>query len=162
VISTFSGVRPLAKTSNGKPSSVSRETKIFESPTGLISITGGKFTTYRKVSENVVNRVLKKLPEVKAKGCQTLSQPLWGGDINNLQIFIKERMNDPNRPHYLTLMEVVIQRLSNWSLKIKNLESLYILLSPISRQKLFLRLKGNSREPSPIFFADGPPWLLGL
>lgn len=106
VISTFSGVRPLAKTSNGKPSSVSRETKIFESPTGLISITGGKFTTYRKVSENVVNRVLKKLPEVKAKGCQTLSQPLWGGDINNLQIFIKERMNDPNRPHYLNDRQV--------------------------------------------------------
>jgi glycerol-3-phosphate dehydrogenase len=101
IISTFSGVRPLVQSPNGSPSSVSREAQIFESPSGLISITGGKFTTYRNISEKVVNQVLKKLPDLQVKKCQTDSKPLWGGNIKNLEIFIGEKVKDPGRLPYL-------------------------------------------------------------
>ncbi len=90
IISTFSGVRPLVRDENGRPSSVSRRTQIYESPSGLISITGGKFTTYRNVSEKVVNKIIKKLPHVQVKPCNTQTQPVWGGDIKNLESYIKE------------------------------------------------------------------------
>ena len=101
IIATFSGVRPLVRSQNGRLSSISRETQIYESPSGLISITGGKFTTYRHVSEKVVDQILNKIPGVTVSPCITESQPLWGGDIKNLQIFIKERLDDPSRPPYL-------------------------------------------------------------
>jgi len=60
----FAGVRPLvADCDEESPSnSVSREHKIYEDPSGLISVTGGKLTTYRTMAEAVVKRALRRLP----------------------------------------------------------------------------------------------------
>ena len=61
----FAGVRPLvADRDEESPSgSVSREHKIYDDPSGLISVTGGKLTTYRTMAEAVVKRALRRLPQ---------------------------------------------------------------------------------------------------
>ncbi|HSD11753.1 MAG TPA: glycerol-3-phosphate dehydrogenase [Candidatus Binatia bacterium] len=62
VVSTFAGLRPLvAGTQAEAPSEVSREEALFESGSGLISVGGGKLTTYRRVAVKVVDRVGREL-----------------------------------------------------------------------------------------------------
>jgi glycerol-3-phosphate dehydrogenase len=58
--STWAGLRPLIHEDGKSASELSRKDEIFESPTGLISIAGGKLTGYRKMAERVVNLVVRK------------------------------------------------------------------------------------------------------
>lgn len=57
VIATWSGLRPLAKPDNeaGVTAAISRDHLIVTSPSNLITIVGGKWTTYRKMAEDVIN-----------------------------------------------------------------------------------------------------------
>lgn len=80
IISVFSGVRPLVLPEGVHPSDnasdLSREDAIYEDPSGLVSMAGGKLTTYRHMAERLLNRVVKKLPEstrAHLKRCQTNS-----------------------------------------------------------------------------------------
>ena len=70
VKSVFAGLRPLAaaKDKGEKTSEISRGHKIYRSESGLITIIGGKWTTYRQMAEEVVNRAAKvgSLPPVKS------------------------------------------------------------------------------------------------
>ena len=62
VHSTFAGLRPLVSAGrSGDPSAVSREHRIWQDQSGLISIAGGKYTTYRVMAEHTVDRVLEHL-----------------------------------------------------------------------------------------------------
>ena len=58
--SSWAGLRPLIHEEGKSASELSRKDEIFESPSGLISIAGGKLTGYRKMAERVVNLVIKK------------------------------------------------------------------------------------------------------
>jgi glycerol-3-phosphate dehydrogenase len=58
--SSWAGLRPLIHEEGKSASELSRKDEIFESPTGLISMAGGKLTGYRKMAERVVNLVIKK------------------------------------------------------------------------------------------------------
>lgn len=71
VLSVFSGLRPLAKPSNNTISTkeVSRSHKIIID-NNLISIIGGKWTTYRKMAEDVVNQVIDSF-QFKKVPCKT-------------------------------------------------------------------------------------------
>lgn len=61
IIATFAGLRPLINR-QGKPAwQVSREHLIKESRSGLISVVGGKYTTYRRLAEQVVDLALAKI-----------------------------------------------------------------------------------------------------
>lgn len=53
--SVFAGLRPLVKSSAKKTAEISRDHLVTVSASGLVSILGGKWTTYRKMSEDVVN-----------------------------------------------------------------------------------------------------------
>ena len=71
VKSMFAGLRPLAAPENdehGKTKEISRKHKIMVSKSGLISIIGGKWTTYREMGEDVINKAVKKakLPKKKS------------------------------------------------------------------------------------------------
>ncbi len=57
VLSVFAGLRPLAAPAEGSASTkeISRSHKLIVSPSGLITITGGKWTTYRKMAEDTVD-----------------------------------------------------------------------------------------------------------
>ena len=63
VLSVFAGLRPLAapQSNNQKTKEISRGHKIIVSASGLISVIGGKWTTYRKMAEDTVDTIEKKL-----------------------------------------------------------------------------------------------------
>lgn len=58
----FAGVRPLIAESGAErpSSSVSREHRIYEDPSGLVSVAGGKLTTFRSMAESIVDKVLAR------------------------------------------------------------------------------------------------------
>lgn len=70
VKSVFAGLRPLAapKDKGKKTKEISRGHKIYESKSGLVTIIGGKWTTYRQMGEEVINRLAKigNLPKRKS------------------------------------------------------------------------------------------------
>jgi glycerol-3-phosphate dehydrogenase len=71
VLSIYAGLRPLAapKDKSEKTKEISRSHKIIVSDSELITITGGKWTTYRRMAQDTVDKVieLKKLPSSKCK-----------------------------------------------------------------------------------------------
>lgn len=64
--SSWAGLRPLIHEEGKDPSELSRKDEIFESPSGLISIAGGKLTGYRKMAQRI-NEVIEKRLGKKAK-----------------------------------------------------------------------------------------------
>jgi len=71
VLSVFAGLRPLAAPEKKGQSTkeVSRSHKIILSETGLITITGGKWTTYRKIAEDIIEKAIEAhhLPKIACK-----------------------------------------------------------------------------------------------
>jgi glycerol-3-phosphate dehydrogenase len=69
--SVFTGLRPLAapKEGSSKTKEISRSHKIYVSGGGLVTIVGGKWTTYRKMAEDALNRCEKEtlLPPAASK-----------------------------------------------------------------------------------------------
>ncbi len=61
VLSVFAGLRPLAapKGKGKKTKEISRSHKIFESDSGMLTMVGGKWTTYRKMGEDLVSKAEK-------------------------------------------------------------------------------------------------------
>jgi len=85
VVSTYSGLRPLCMMEGGEDvsaSKVSREHRIYEGRSGLLTIAGGKLTTGRSMAQEMVDlaaKVLRKEFGIKAKtGCRTLNNPILG------------------------------------------------------------------------------------
>jgi glycerol-3-phosphate dehydrogenase len=67
ILSVWSGLRPLVKKAGVKTSQLSRDHTILVSPTGVVTVTGGKWTTYRRMGQDTINRAsevasLPKLP----------------------------------------------------------------------------------------------------
>jgi glycerol-3-phosphate dehydrogenase len=69
VVASFAGLRALVRNGTARSSAVSREERIEESPSGLISIAGGKFTTYRLTAKRLIDRV-------SGQPCHTHLEPL--------------------------------------------------------------------------------------
>jgi len=78
VLSVFAGLRPLVKSGeSGNTAALSRDHTIVVSESGLITITGGKWTTYRKMAEDVIDHA-EMVAGVDAKRCQTESLQIHG------------------------------------------------------------------------------------
>ena len=60
VLSIFAGLRPLAapKDKSEKTKEISRSHKIIVSDSELITITGGKWTTYRRMAQDTINKAI--------------------------------------------------------------------------------------------------------
>jgi glycerol-3-phosphate dehydrogenase len=90
VVSAWAGLRPLLREDHANPSQVSREHRVLESPHGLISIAGGKLTTYRVMARDVVDRVAARLRELDGRPipsrAPTDRQPLPGGEAAELEV----------------------------------------------------------------------------
>jgi glycerol-3-phosphate dehydrogenase len=86
-------LRPLLRADHASPSQVSREHQVFESPHGLISIAGGKLTTYRVMAQDVVDRVAKRLHELDGRAVPgrppTDRLPLPGGEAAELEVLVE-------------------------------------------------------------------------
>lgn len=88
VASSWAGLRPLIEEEGKSASELSRKDEIFESPSGLLSIAGGKLTGYRKMAERIVNRLAKKIKKQQGKTIprsQTKHLTLSGGTFKNAQ-----------------------------------------------------------------------------
>jgi glycerol-3-phosphate dehydrogenase len=79
VLSVFAGLRPLAAPQGKKQKTkeISRSHKLILSPSGLITITGGKWTTYRQMAEDTVDKIIETgfFPH---RLCQTKTLSLHG------------------------------------------------------------------------------------
>ncbi len=56
ILSAFAGLRPLVKAGAGKTSKLSRSHRVVITPSGLVSLIGGKWTTSRLMAEDTVNQ----------------------------------------------------------------------------------------------------------
>jgi len=61
IVGAWAGLRPLLHQEGKKPTEISRKDEIIVGATGLLSIAGGKLTTYRKMAERVVDQVVQRL-----------------------------------------------------------------------------------------------------
>lgn len=79
ILSVFAGQRPLAAPKEGsqKTKEISRSHKIAISSSGLFSMLGGKWTTYRKMAEDMLNTIEKNL-QWPSKKCTTKEFSIYG------------------------------------------------------------------------------------
>lgn len=77
VLSTFAGLRPLVKSNAKSTAETSRDHTLLVSDAGLVSITGGKWTTYRRMAEQTVDRALE-VAELEKRSCRTRDLKLHG------------------------------------------------------------------------------------
>jgi len=81
VTSVWAGLRPLVKaTGEASTKSLSREHTILVSRNGLVTVTGGKWTTYRKMAQDVIDTAISHqlLPQAH---CRTADLPLHGAGL---------------------------------------------------------------------------------
>lgn len=78
VVSAWAGIRPLVASGNkGDPSSASREHRIAFSSRGVLTVTGGKLTTYRAMAQQIVDAAVNRLG-TQVRSCDTATAPLPG------------------------------------------------------------------------------------
>ena len=118
ILSVWSGQRPLVRSGSGKTSQLSRDHRVLVSPTGLVTITGGKWTTYRRMGQDAIDHAaavasLPKKPtatiDLKLHGWSESPYPnasawerVYGSDLPALQ-----QLSDQNP----TLNELIHPRL---------------------------------------------------
>lgn len=76
VVGAFAGLRPLLL-AEGRTADISREHAVLESRDGVVTIIGGKLTTYRRMAEDALDAALAR-SGVTAPPCSTASLPLIG------------------------------------------------------------------------------------
>ncbi len=78
ILSHFAGIRPLVKQKKSRrTSALSRDHIITISPAGLVTIVGGKWTTYRKMADDVIDHAIL-VGLLPPRGCCTASLKLHG------------------------------------------------------------------------------------
>lgn len=105
VLSVFAGLRPLAaRSQTNSTKEISRSHKLLVSRSGLVTITGGKWTTYRKMAEDVVDRVIRlaglaevpclttglKIHGYEASTPAESSLAIYGSDQDHIRLLIAE------------------------------------------------------------------------
>ncbi len=84
VVGTWAGLRPLVKSaSSGRTADLSRQHKVAPSPSGVITITGGKLTTYREMAADTIDAVVEHFPRElprRARRSRTAKLRLRGAD----------------------------------------------------------------------------------
>ncbi len=83
VLYTYSGIRPLPWQGNGTEGAITRRHLVLDhapDANGLISIVGGKLTTFRELAEQTVDMVYAKLDRPNAT-CRTAKEPLPGSQL---------------------------------------------------------------------------------
>ncbi|CAB4256244.1 similar to Saccharomyces cerevisiae YIL155C GUT2 Mitochondrial glycerol-3-phosphate dehydrogenase [Maudiozyma barnettii] len=101
VLSAWAGIRPLVKdprileNEGGKTEGLVRSHFIFTSPSNLITIAGGKWTTYREMAEETINEVVKIGNFKDVKPCSTRKLKLVGAENwnPNLEALLAQKYN---------------------------------------------------------------------
>lgn len=88
--SSWAGVRPLIYEEGKSASEISRRDEIWQSPSGLITIAGGKLTGYRKMAEAIVDLVMRLLSQeegLRFVAAKTKNMPISGGHVGGSDAF---------------------------------------------------------------------------
>ena len=120
VLYTFSGLRPLPYQAEGAEGAISRKHNVKDHAPqieGLLSVIGGKLTTYRSLAEEAVDDVYKKLGR-KAPRSKTRTEPLPGADTD-YDTFVEQFLR--NRPAWLS------EQSASWLLSVYGTRSRQIL-----------------------------------
>jgi glycerol-3-phosphate dehydrogenase len=100
VVGTWAGLRPLVATpdgdaGNGRTADLSRRHKVIVSESGMVTITGGKLTTYRKMAQHTVDAVLdvmrRRGAEPRASRCNTKRLGLFAATSRNREDHLVSR-----------------------------------------------------------------------
>ena len=96
VTAVWSGLRPLVKSVNGEKISsrtadLSRRHKVSKSKSGVITIAGGKLTTYRKMAQDTIDEALAQLQ--KSAKCKTKNLKLIGATTSTPKTNAKSAMH---------------------------------------------------------------------
>ena len=96
IVHSYSGVRPLLEEKNASAQELTRDYKVeLKGETGkpvLLNIFGGKITTYRKLAEHAVNKLVSCFP--KAKKAWTKEVPLPGGAFESQDALVKQLLSE--------------------------------------------------------------------
>jgi glycerol-3-phosphate dehydrogenase len=75
LVGAYAGVRPLISTGDPRKSvDISRKAELYETSSGMLTITGGKLTTWRRMAKQTVDRLVER--EGRAAPCHTDEIPL--------------------------------------------------------------------------------------
>lgn len=129
ILSFFAGIRPLVNLENStQTAAISRDHFLWVSESGLVTITGGKWTTYRKMAEDTINQaaIVGGLEErasvtenLKIHGWlenHDVSDPLsyYGADLSPIREMIRK---DPNSGELLHSQLPYPMAVVEWSMK---------------------------------------------
>src|SRR5690606_31405109 len=104
VLAVFAGLRPLAAPDKDTNSTkeISRSHKLITAASGLITITGGKWTTYRKMAEDTINQAIKT-GKLKPVACATKKLKIHGFAASGTEVdYLRVYGSDATR---ITLLE---------------------------------------------------------
>ncbi len=75
LVGAYAGVRPLISSGDPKKSvDISRKAELYETSSGMVTITGGKLTTWRRMAKQTVDRIVER--EGREAACHTAEIPL--------------------------------------------------------------------------------------
>lgn len=93
VLSVFVGIRPLVKSSDAKNTAkLSRDHTIEIDDSNLLTLTGGKWTTYRNMAEDAINKAIE-LADLPAKKCVTRGLKIQDSKSKKIAEIIVEDSN---------------------------------------------------------------------
>ncbi|MBL7961667.1 glycerol-3-phosphate dehydrogenase/oxidase, partial [bacterium] len=101
ILFSFSGVRPLPYSGKKNPGAITRRHIIMDHAkkdgvANLISLVGGKLTTFRHAAKLCVDSAeIKTIGHVTA--CGTAGNPLWGGEMDHFESFVTTSFSDAHR-----------------------------------------------------------------
>lgn len=149
IIMTYAGVRPLLDTGEASEAKTSREHEIWRNPAGVVFMAGGKYTTFRKISQELARFAFPKSRENNCESQKPLSmpadyekrsegKPLWGRFTDR---WLKWKLE-----HHLpcTLDDLIFRRFPLWMGGKKVVESLLPEVVEQSRSYLgWSEVEGN-------------------
>jgi glycerol-3-phosphate dehydrogenase len=93
----YAGVRPLISAADPKKSvDISRKAELYETSSGMVTITGGKLTTWRRMAKMVVDRIVER--EFREAPCRTHEIPL-GHPVDAAELPDMPQVPERSRAH---------------------------------------------------------------
>jgi glycerol-3-phosphate dehydrogenase len=95
VVAAWAGIRPLLPAGGDTPGAASREHAVTVSASGLVSISGGKLTTYRVMAADVL-RVAGRTLGRSRNGVRNITLP--GGDVDSFEALVADATRETGNP----------------------------------------------------------------
>ncbi|MCP5119753.1 MAG: FAD-dependent oxidoreductase, partial [bacterium] len=84
-ISAYSSLRPLVESGESSATKTSREHRVWNSGSGVLHVAGGKYTTYRAMSEEAANLVAGELARGLVDAWRTVTEPVGGNSAEKIE-----------------------------------------------------------------------------